>query len=87
MSISYISDTLTMHANSKLAFVIARIVVRLVIYIVLLPLLYKIVRSRFRRLVETLNKEWRAATLVPLLFLLMQSMILYYPGPYWYWEK
>ena len=84
VSISYISDSLADNED-RLAFVIERILIRLAIYLVILPLLYKFVRPRFQKLVATLDKEWRAAALVPLLFLVVQSMILYYPGPYWYW--
>ena len=84
VSISYLSDTLAFDFDDS-AFVVARMLIRLVIYIILLPLLYKLVRPRFRRLVDALNREWRAATLVPLMFLVMQIMVLYYPGPYWYW--
>lgn len=85
VSISYISDNLAFNLNGS-AFVGGRIFVRMVIYAVILPLLFKIVRIRFRSLVETLDKEWRVATVVPLMFLIMQIMVLYYPAPYWYWE-
>lgn len=60
---------------------------RTIIYGTIVPLLFKFVRPRFRRLVDTLDKEWRAATLVPLLFLILQIFLLYYPSPYWYWES
>jgi len=83
VSISYISDTLAFDLDGSL-FVGARILIRLAIYLVILPLLFKFVRPYFRRLVDSLNKEWRAATLVPLMFLVMQIMVLYYPEPYWY---
>ena len=86
VSISYSSDTLAINYDGS-AFVGARIIIRLSIYLVILPLLFKFVRPRFRRLVETLDKEWRASTLVPLMFLIMQIMILYYPAPYWYWTN
>ena len=86
VSISYISDTLAMNADG-LAFVIERIIIRLVIYVVILPLLFKFLRPRFRRLVDALDKEWRAGALVPLMFLIMQIMILYYPAPYWLWSR
>lgn len=85
VSISYISDTLAVHFDGP-AYVIERIVIRLGIYIVILPLLFKFVRPRFRRLVDTLDKEWRAAALVPLMFLILQIMVLYYPEPYWHWS-
>lgn len=86
ISISYISDTLAINYDGS-AFVGARIVIRLLIYLVILPLLFKYVRPRFRMLVDTLDKEWRAATLVPLVFLIMHVMVLYYPAPYWHWNS
>lgn len=86
VSISYVSDNLALDFTGNV-FVGARIIIRMIIYIVILPLLFKFVRPRFGRLVEVLDKEWRAATLVPLLFLFMQIMVLYYPEPYWYWEN
>ena len=86
VSISYISDNLAINFDGT-AFVIARIVIRLGIYIAILPLLFKYVRPRFRRLVDALGQEWRAAALVPLMFLIMQIIILYYPAPYWHWNN
>lgn len=86
VSISYISDTLSIGFEDE-SFVVARIVIRTIIYIITLPLLYKFVRQRFRMLVDTLFKEWRVATLVPLMFLIIQIMVLYYPAPYWRWES
>ncbi len=86
VSISYISDTLSINYTGN-AFVGARIAIRLAIYLVILPLLYKFVRPRFRRLVDALDKEWRTSVLVPLMFLIMQIMVLYYPDPYWYWTS
>ena len=86
VSISYISDSLSF-GYSGVAFVSARIIIRTIIYILILPLLYKIVRKRFRMLVDTLNKEWKAGVLVPLMFLIIQVVVLYYPAPYWYWSE
>mgnify|MGYP002152332077 CR=1 FL=1 len=86
VSISFISDTLSINYDGS-AFVGIRIVIRTVIYVVILPLLYQFVRPRFRSLVETLDKEWRASALVPLVFLLMQIIVLYYPAPYWRWTQ
>ncbi|MBN2287587.1 MAG: GHKL domain-containing protein [Tissierellales bacterium] len=86
VSISYISDTLSFGFDGS-SFVGVRISIRLAIYLIILPLLFKYVRPRFRMLVETLDKEWRTAVLVPLMFLMMQIMVLYYPSPYWYWSK
>lgn len=86
VSISYISDTLST-AESGVGFLSEHMLFRMGIYIVLIPLLFKYVRPRFRLLVAALDREWRAATLVPLMFLIMQIMVLYYPSPYWYWES
>lgn len=86
VSISYISDTLAINYDGS-AFVGARIVIRLTIYLVILPLMFRFVRPRFRRLVEALDREWRTSVVVPLMFLIMQIMVLYYPAPYWYWAS
>jgi hypothetical protein len=86
VSISYTSDTLST-AESGVVFLSEHMLFRMAIYIVLIPLLFKFVRPRFRRLVAALDREWRAAPLVPLMFLIMQIMVLYYPSPYWYWES
>ncbi|SHF23192.1 sensor histidine kinase [Alkalibacter saccharofermentans] len=86
VSISYISDNLSMDFDGS-AFVSARILIRTVIYLIILPLLFKYMRPHFRMLVETLDKEWRVAVLVPFMFLIMQITVLYYPEPYWYWES
>lgn len=86
VSISYISDNLAIH-NDPILFVLERIIIRMIIYAIILPLLFKFVRPGFRRLEETLDKEWRAAILVPLMFLFMQIMVLYYPEAYWYWSN
>lgn len=84
--ISYISDTLSINYEGS-AFVGARIIIRSAIYIVIVPLLYRLVRPRLRRLVEALDKEWETSFIVPLMFLFMQIMVLYYPSPYWYWTS
>lgn len=86
LAINYISDTLAIHMEGS-AFVIEFMVNRLVIYAGILPVLYKFVRPRFRRLVGALDKEWHAAGLVPLMFLIIQIMVLYYPSPYWSWTN
>jgi len=86
VSISYTSDTLAIDLNGS-AFVSARILIRLAIYLLIIPLLFKYVRPRFRQMVDVLDKEWRAAALVPLMFLMIQIMVLYYPEPYWYWNS
>ncbi len=85
VSISYISDYFSLYfTNSE--FVGTHMMLRLLIYVIIIPLLFKYVRPRLRRLVDTLDKEWKTSVIVPFSFLIMQAMILYYPGPYWHWE-
>ncbi len=84
VSISFISDTLAFDLRGN-AFVGGRIVIRLLIYAIIAPLLFKFVRPRFRKLVDTLDREWRKALWVPLIFLVLQILILYYPQAYWRW--
>jgi len=84
VSISYISDSLSINFDGN-AFIGARIVIRLGIYLVIVPMLFKFVRPRIRMLVDSLDREWRTSAIVPLMFLIMQIVVLYYPEPYWYW--
>jgi len=86
ISISYIEDILTLH-SSGVVHEIEYIIIRTIIYGTIIPLMFKFIRPRFRRLVDALDKEWRAATLVPLMFLILQIFLLYYPVPYWYWNN
>jgi len=86
VSISYMGDKVTPY-YSDVQYMIVYIIVRTVIYVAIIPLLFKYVRPHFRRVVDALDKEWRAATLVPLVFLILQIFLLYYPEPYWYWER
>lgn len=84
--ISFFSDYLSLNFKNG-DFVGVHMMLRSLIYLIIIPLLYKYVRNRFRILVDILDKEWLTAILIPLFFLIMQSMILYYPAPYWYWTK
>lgn len=68
-------------------FVLARIIIRTIIYLALVPALLKFVRKHFRMLVDELSKEWNVAIMVPLIFLVIQIITLYYPNPYWYWTS
>jgi len=86
VSISYIGDELASHLNG-VSYMVVYIIARTAIYGMIIPLLFKFVRVPFRRLVDMLDKEWHAATLVPLIFLILQIFLLYYPVPYWYWER
>lgn len=86
ISISYVADELAMYLEGVQK-VLLYIAIRALIYAVLIFLLFKWVRPRVHRLVEILDKEWRAATLVPFVFLLLQILLLYYPVPYWNWES
>lgn len=84
--ISFFSDYLSLNFENG-DFVGIHMLLRLLIYLAIIPLLYKYVREQFRLIVDILNKEWLTAILVPLFFLIMQSMILYYPAPYWHWAQ
>lgn len=84
--ISYISDTLAVFSYDD-SFIVKKIIYRTIIYLILLPILYKIVRPRFRILVSTIDREWKAANLIPSVFLFIQIIILYYPKPYWRWSS
>ncbi len=86
ISTGYLGDLLSINIKGNTA-VLMIIIFRSFIYMLELPLLYKFVRSRFRRLVDALDREWRVAVIVPLMFLIIQIMVLYYPSPYWRWEK
>ena len=84
--INYIGDTLAL-SQSGSSFVIELIIIRMVIYMIIIPLLFKLIRPKFRCLVDALDKEWRVAVLMPLTFLVLQIMLLYYPEPYWYGNR
>lgn len=86
IAISYICDNLSMHLVGVQK-VMVYIILRTLIYASAIFLLFKWARPRIHRLVEILDKEWRAATLVPFVFLLLQILLLYYPVPYWNWES
>jgi hypothetical protein len=86
ISISYVGRNLSMNFEGVQK-VLLYIAIRTLIYAGLIFLLFKWVRPRVHRLVEILDQEWRAATLVPFVFLLLQILLLYYPVPYWNWES
>ncbi len=84
--ISYISSSLGRNL-SGVEYLIVYNITRTVLYVAIIPFLFKFIRPRFRRLVDALDREWRAATLVPLMFLILQVILLYYPIPYWEWNS
>ena len=86
VSIGFIGDTLASGLEGNV-FVGVLILIRASIFLVLTPLLSKYVRPRFRSLVKTLDKEWKKAILVPLMFLVIQISVLYYPQAYWNWPS
>lgn len=83
---SYTSDNLVIHYSGAI-YMTEYIMIRAVIFAIIVFLLFKYVRPQFRRLAEALFNEWRAAILVPLLFLVLQVLLLYYPEQYWNWEE
>lgn len=86
ISIGYIGDNLVLNVEGS-AFIVKLIIIRLGIFIVIALLLFKYVRPRFRWLVDVLDQEWGAAALVPLMFLIIQIIVVYYPIPYWNWTN
>lgn len=84
ISVAYIGDILASFFSEDI-FVIILILIRLCIFVILFPILYKFVRPGFRKIVNTLDKEWKLAILVPLMFLITQVVVLYYPKAYWNW--
>ncbi|MDD2458749.1 MAG: GHKL domain-containing protein, partial [Eubacteriales bacterium] len=84
VSIGFFGDTFTVGLERSAAAAML-IVTRTIIYLIVIPLLFKFVRPRFRNLVEALDQEWRTAFLVPLIFLILQIVVLYYPQAYWHW--
>ncbi|MGL5271739.1 MAG: hypothetical protein ACRC7I_14635, partial [Selenomonadaceae bacterium] len=85
IGVAYISDRLTLDTD-RLIYNIEYVVIRLLLYMVIIPIFFKYIRPGFRQLVDTLDTEWRNAVLVPFLFLILQVCLLYYPVPYWRWE-
>lgn len=86
ISINYIGDTLAL-SQSGSSFVLELIIIRTIIYMLIIPILFKLIRPKFRCLVDALDKEWQVAVLMPLTFLVLQIMLLYYPEPYWYGNR
>lgn len=84
ISIGFIGDLFAFGTNGVISVVIL-IVTRTMIYAIVIPPLFKIVRPRFRNLVNTLDREWKPAFLIPMLFLGLQIVLLYYPQAYWHW--
>lgn len=85
IAVGYLSDKLTTY-DDRVLYNVQYIVIRLLLYAFIIPPLFKYVRPRFRRLVDSLDTEWRSALLVPFLFLALQISLLYYPFPYWNWQ-
>lgn len=85
LGIGFLSDAIAADFSGN-AYVGIRILIRLILYLLIIPLLYRYVRPRFRKLVETLDKGWGTAALTPLLFLVLQTLIAYYAEAYWKWS-
>lgn len=84
VSIGFFGDTMTVGLAGNTA-VAMLMVTRTILYLLIIPPLFKFVRPRFRNLVEMLDREWKSAFLVPLIFLILQIVVLYYPQAYWHW--
>ncbi|MDF3002892.1 MAG: hypothetical protein K0Q48_3011 [Bacillota bacterium] len=84
--INCVSDTLSIH-YAGLEYQLEYMVIRGLIYGMLVPLFFKFVRPRFRKLVSELNWEWRVNIIVPFIFLILQVFLLYFPEMYWFRER
>ena len=83
LGVSYISD-LCATEKSALVYNIEYLVYRSVLFGALLFCVFKIVRPRFRRLVDVLGKEWNLIALLAFSFYVLEAAILYFPRLYWY---
>ena len=83
LGICYISD-LCATETSVLVYNIEYLIYRSVLFGALLFCVFKIVRPRFRRLIEILGKEWHLIALLAFSFYVLEAVILYYPRFYWY---
>ncbi len=83
--ISYLSD-LCASDDSVLLYNIEYLIYRSVLFGALLFCVFKIVRPRFRRLIDVLGKEWNLIALLAFTFYVLEAVILYYPRLYWYEE-
>ncbi|MEM1483414.1 GHKL domain-containing protein [Oscillospiraceae bacterium PP1C4] len=86
LMINCISDTLAVHVTG-VKYQIEYMIIRAVIYAIILPLFFKFIKPRFRRLITELQCEWRVNIVVPFLFFVLQIFLLYYPVMYWYRER
>lgn len=84
ISIGFIGDLFAFGTDGTISVSIL-IITRTILYAIVVPPLFNTVRPRFRNLVNTLGKEWQTAFLVPLFFLVLQIVVLYYPQAYWHW--
>lgn len=85
LGISYISD-LCASEDSGLMYNVEYLIYRSVLFGTLLFCVFKIVRPRFRRLIDVLGKEWNLIALLAFSFYVLEAVILYYPRLYWYEE-
>lgn len=83
LGISYISD-LCASEDSVLLYNIEYLIFRTVLFGALLFCVFKIVRPRFRRLVEILGNEWNLIALLAFSFYVLEAVVLYFPRFYWY---
>lgn len=83
LGISYLADVCAT-AAMPLAYNLQYLLYRTVLFGVLLFFNFKILRPRFRRLVELLEKEWSLIAFSAFSFYVLEAVILYVPRFYWY---
>ncbi len=81
--ICYLSHICTTEATG-LIYHMEYLLYRTVLFGALLFFNFKYLRSRFRRLVDILGKEWHLITLAAFFFCVLETIILYVPRFYWY---
>lgn len=86
LMINCISDALAIHTRG-VEYQIEYMLIRAVIYAIAVPLFFKFIKPRFRKLVAELNSEWRVNIIVPFIFLVLQVFLLYFPVMYWFRES
>ncbi len=85
LGISYISD-LCASKDFVLVYNVEYLIYRSVLFGTLLFCVFKIVRPRFRRLIDVLDKYWNLIALLAFSFYVLEAVILYFPRFYWYEE-
>lgn len=83
LGVSYLADVCATD-TTPLSYNLQYLLYRTVLFGAILFFNFKILRPRFRRLVELLEKEWGFIAFVAFSFYALEAVILYVPRFYWY---